>query len=136
MIFLFLLVAIVIIFLKIKSPQIKGVIGERNVALKLSFLDGTKYKVLNDVMLQNKSGRTSQIDHVVVFTGSATLKEIESSVPVIYSNQLNSTIRNLSVLPCLSDAEVDKIIEVLSVKKYGDFYGCSNYPRCRFTMKC
>lgn len=33
---------------------------------------------------------------IVVFTGDATLKGIESTVPVIYSNRLNSTIKNLS----------------------------------------
>ncbi len=246
MIYIFLIIAILFIFLKIKSPQIKGSIGEKRVALNLSFLDSTNYKILNDVILLNKSGKTSQIDHVVVsvygifvietknykgwifgkenaenwmqvlykekhqfrnpikqnfshiyalkemltdfpnlpyfpivvFAGSATLKEIESSAPVIYANQLNATIRRLSVSPCLTIEEVDKIVAILNQSniddkkikkehiknindtiyekkmkesnlicprcngelklrkgKYGDFYGCANYPRCRFTMK-
>ncbi len=114
---------------------------------------------------------------IVVFSGSATLKGIESSVPVIYSNRLNSTIRKLSYEKCISVNELNKIQTILesaeikekharkehvkSIKhnvkekkikmanlicprcngelklrngKNGKFYGCSNYPRCRFTM--
>ena len=114
---------------------------------------------------------------IVVFSGNATLKSIESSVPVIYSNRLNSTIRKLSFEKCLSIDEVNKIQTILesselkernarkehiknikqNVKekkikmanlicprcngelklrngRNGKFYGCSNYPRCRFTM--
>lgn len=114
---------------------------------------------------------------IVVFTGDATLKGIESTVPVIYSNKLNSTIKNLSSEKCLSQTEVEKIKSILEsveitekmarkehvknikqniVEKQlkmenlicprcngelklrngrnGKFYGCSNYPRCRFTM--
>lgn len=114
---------------------------------------------------------------IVVFTGDATLKGIESTVPVIYSNRLNSTIKNLSSEKCLSQTEVEKIKSILEsveitekmarkehvknikqniVEKQlkmeslicprcngelklrngrnGKFYGCSNYPRCRFTI--
>ena len=114
---------------------------------------------------------------IVVFSGNATLKSIESSIPVIYSNRLNSTIRKLSFEKCLSIDEVNKFQTILesselkernarkehiknikqNVKKKkikmanlicprcngelklrngknGKFYGCSNYPRCRFTM--
>ena len=114
---------------------------------------------------------------IVVFTGDATLKDIESTVPVIYSNRLISTIKNLSSEKCLSQTEVEKIKSILEsveitekmarkehvknikqniVEKQlkmenlicprcngelklrngrnGKFYGCSNYPRCRFTM--
>ena len=114
---------------------------------------------------------------IVVFSGSATLKEIESSVPVIYDNTLNSTIKKLSYEKCISANEVIRIKSILEsveiteksarkehVKKIkqnvverqikmenlicprcngelklrngksGKFYGCSNYPRCRFTM--
>ena len=114
---------------------------------------------------------------IVVFSGNATLKSIESSVPVIYSNKLNSTIRKLSFEKCLSIDDLNKIQTILksselkerntrkehikSIKqnvkekkskmanlicprcngelklrngRNGKFYGCSNYPRCRFTM--
>ena len=114
---------------------------------------------------------------IVVFSGNATLKSIESSIPVIYSNKLNSTIRKLSFEKCLSIDELNKIqtkLESSELKernarkehiknikqnvrekkikmanlicprcngelklrngRNGKFYGCSNYPRCRFTM--
>ena len=114
---------------------------------------------------------------IVVFSGSATLKSIESSVPIIYSNRLNSTIRKLSFEKCLSIDEVNKIQKILESSELkernarkehiknikqnvrekkikmanlicprfngelklrngrnGKFYGCSNYPRCKFTM--
>ena len=114
---------------------------------------------------------------IVVFSGNATLKSIESSVPVIYSNRLNSTIRRLSFEKCLSIDELNKIQTILESSELkernarkehiknikqnvrekkikmanlicprcngelklrngrnGKFYGCSNYPRCRFTM--
>lgn len=114
---------------------------------------------------------------IVVFSGSATLKGIESSVPVIYDNNLNSTIRRLSSEKCISPDEVIRIQSILETAeiteksarkehvknikqnvaekefkkknlicprcngelklrngKAGKFYGCSNYPRCKFTM--
>ena len=114
---------------------------------------------------------------IVVFSGNATLKSIESSIPVIYSNKLNSTIRKLSFERCLWNDELNKsqrILEWSELKernarkehiknikqnvrekkikmanlicprcngelklrngRNGKFYGCSNYPRCRFTM--
>ena len=114
---------------------------------------------------------------IVVFSGNATLKSIESSIPIIYSNKLNSTIRKLSFEKCLSIDELNKIQTILesselkernarkehiknikqNVKekkskmanlicprcngelklrngRNGKFYGCSNYPRCKFTM--
>ena len=114
---------------------------------------------------------------IVVFSGNATLKSIESSIPVIYSNKLNSTIRKLSFEKCLSIDELNKIQTILESSELkernarkehiknikqnvrekkikmanlicprcngelklrngrnGKFYGCSNYPRCKFTM--
>lgn len=114
---------------------------------------------------------------IVVFSGSATLKNIESSIPVIYANQLNSTIRNHCVEKCINSIDLIKIQSIIESAKItektakkdhvrnikqnvfekkekmknlicprcngdlklrngrnGKFYGCSNYPRCRFTM--
>lgn len=115
---------------------------------------------------------------IVVFTGSAKLKNVYSDVPVIYRQQLIQTIRDRSKIPSLSNEVVDYYTEILhkiikqnritkrdhirQVKKnfrerkriekalvcpkcgvdlvirkgkYGKFYGCSNYPRCRYTRK-
>lgn len=114
---------------------------------------------------------------IVVFSGSATLKNIESSIPVIYASKLNSTIRNYCVEKCISSADLIRIQAKLESAKLtektarkehvknikqnvfekkekmknficprcngelklrdgrnGKFYGCSNYPKCKFTM--
>lgn len=51
--------------LKLFLPTIRGFFGEKSVAFFLSRLDPTKYKVINNTMLQTGSG-TTQIDHIVV----------------------------------------------------------------------
>lgn len=60
----FCLIVLVFIFILFR-PKINGFLGEKSVALILSRLDPTKYKVLNDIMLQI-NGRTTQIDHIVI----------------------------------------------------------------------
>lgn len=115
---------------------------------------------------------------IVVFTGSAKLKNVYSDVPVIYKQQLIQTIKDKSRTPSLSVEVVDFYTEILhkiikqnritkrdhirQVKrnvrerkriekvlvcpkcagalvirkgKYGKFYGCSNYPNCRYTRR-
>jgi len=242
----FLVILIILIALRIKSPGIKGAAGERALAIKLNHLNSEEYKVANDVILRNKKNRTSQIDHIVVsiygifvietknykgwifgqenaefwkqviykkqyrfknpvkqnfshtftlkeilfafknikyfpiivFLGEAELRAIDSSVPVIYCNQLNTIIKRLSNTQCLSKEDVHTIVNIIKNKnlkgkenkirhimeikntvlenqlkkenlicpkynselklrngKGGQFYGCSNYPECRFTMK-
>jgi hypothetical protein len=51
--------------LELFMPKIKGYFGEKSVALMLSSLDKTKYKVINNIMLQ-VGDKTTQIDHVVI----------------------------------------------------------------------
>ena len=115
---------------------------------------------------------------IVVFSGSADLININSSVPVIYAGTLMTMINYYSNEKCLSNDEIQQIKSKLesarlenktskddhiknirqSIKekelkkanlicpkcngelilrkgKYGSFYGCSNYPDCKFTMK-
>ena len=51
------------------SKQQKGNDGEFLVAKELTtFLDESKYKVLNDILLQIDNDKTAQIDHIVVST--------------------------------------------------------------------
>ena len=112
---------------------------------------------------------------MVVFTGEAILKNVESRYPVIYEEHLLEVISEYRKA-CLRDDEVQKILDILewnNVRKvvsdsqhvenlrtaareayatinsgicpkcgghlverhgrYGAFYGCSNYPKCRFT---
>lgn len=54
-----------IVLFKLYQADLKGAIGEQNVALRLRSLDKSKYKVINNVVL--KAGEyTSQIDHIVI----------------------------------------------------------------------
>jgi hypothetical protein len=59
------LLVIVALVLEIFMPKIKGYLGEQSVTFFLSKLDETKYKVINNIMLQ-VGNKTTQIDHVVV----------------------------------------------------------------------
>jgi hypothetical protein len=60
---LFILVALIII---LKSPIIKGYIGEKSVEWQLNKLDKDKYIILNNITIPSASGKTTQIDHIVV----------------------------------------------------------------------
>ncbi len=114
---------------------------------------------------------------IVVFAGSAELKNIVSGIPVIYDHQLFRTIMDKKVTPVLTTEQMKNITDKLQlvniqdkeIKKehvyqvrnnayerkqkerllicprcggnlvardgqYGKFYGCSNYPKCRYTL--
>lgn len=130
---------------------------------------------LKDVLEKYKNIPYFQI---IVFLERGDLKDIESTIPVIYSSQLLSTVKEKSTSPRLTTEEASDIFMFLNSKniqdketkkkhiknikfsinaknmkkanlicpkcnsglvlrkgKYGKFYGCSNYPHCRFTMK-
>ena len=115
---------------------------------------------------------------IIVFTGSAELKRIDSITPVIYENELYHYILrskeeqilgydqiNMIVSKINENILQDKDINRIHVQNiykrkderkqkiksmicpkcngslilrngtYGKFYGCSNYPNCRFTLK-
>jgi hypothetical protein len=114
---------------------------------------------------------------IVVFAGSAELKNIESTMPVIYANQLYKFLTDKSRNPYLSIEQVENVADGLSkiirqerkakrkhirqvkhhVKeqklkrkllicprcngnlvlrdgRYGKFYSCSNYPKCKYSQ--
>lgn len=114
---------------------------------------------------------------IVVFAGSAVLKNVTTQHHVIYDEQLLATIQSYNY-PCLTDADVAQVVNRLTQQnvrdqvddrthvsnvyeakrktdtkiaygicpqcggtlvfrhgRYGNFYGCSNYPRCRFTTQ-
>jgi hypothetical protein len=114
---------------------------------------------------------------IVVFAGRAELKNISSSIPVIYDHQLFQTFLDKRTKPSLSIEQVkniaDKLHELTIQDKqaqkehvhqvrdhvyeqkqkekslvcpscggnlvvregpYGKFYGCTNYPKCRFKL--
>ncbi|MBM7565755.1 NERD domain-containing protein [Paenibacillus sacheonensis] len=65
MIYLFAVI-LLILFIITKSPKLKGIIGEKSVVHKLNKLDKSKYITIHDLTIPSASGRTTQIDHVVV----------------------------------------------------------------------
>jgi hypothetical protein len=114
---------------------------------------------------------------IIVFTGSAELKSINSQTPVIYENelyqyiihnkdeqilnneQMNNIVSKINENIIL-DKDIDKI-HINNINKkisekehkinsliypecngalvirngsYGKFYGCTNYPKCKFTL--
>ena len=64
-IILIILFILIIVLFKLYQADLKGAIGEQNVALRLRSLDKSKYKVINNVVLQ-VGEYTSQIDHIVI----------------------------------------------------------------------
>ena len=64
---LILLITFILItlFFSLFRSRIKGVIGEKTISSILYFLDKSKYKVINNVVLKNNE-ITSQIDHIII----------------------------------------------------------------------
>jgi predicted RNA-binding Zn-ribbon protein involved in translation (DUF1610 family) len=65
--YLFLLIVLLLSALTfgVFKAKVKGVIGEKTVSSVLYFLDNSKYKVVNNVVLKI-GDKTSQIDHIVI----------------------------------------------------------------------
>lgn len=146
---------------------------------KRKFRNPVKQNWAHVFFLKNVLSNFKQLKYhpIVVFAGKGELKNVYSSVPVIYKNQLLWAIKQ-NRIPNLSIHQVEQIAYQLSslmtnekkgrrahrkyVKQniynrkqsvkalicpncggelqlrngpYGSFYGCSNYPRCKFTKK-
>ena len=72
-------------YLRTKLPQIKGRMGEKSVALSLSFLPDEEYIVLNNILL--KSGNYScQMDHIVISIYGIFVIETKTYKGWIYGN--------------------------------------------------
>ena len=114
---------------------------------------------------------------IIVFAGRAELKNVDSSIPVIYEHQIIRVIKDQTRRPNLSYEQIKGIavrLSEISIQdrksrrqhvrqvrnqvherrrsekqkvcprcggnlnlingKYGKFYGCSNYPRCKYKL--
>ena len=56
---------LIALFFALFKARIKGAIGEKTISAILYFLDKSKYKVINNVVLKNNE-ITSQIDHLII----------------------------------------------------------------------
>ena len=146
---------------------------------KNHFYNPVKQSVGHALRIQERLKEFPQIKVVpiVVFTGAATLENVNSSHYVVYIEQLLSAINNYKSA-FLTDNDVQRIVNILQqnnvreqvkdsqhVKnvyaarrkvdnviaagrcpkcggqlvlrkgKFGSFYGCSNYPNCKFTIQ-
>ena len=146
---------------------------------KNHFYNPVKQSLAHSIAIKNLLSQWSalRIVPIVVFTGSAVLKDVNSNYNIVYDFNLIDTIQGYSTI-YLSDSDVQRVVDILlqndvgkSVGKkahvnniyayrteidnkiasgicpkcgstlvkrmgrYGSFYGCSNYPKCRFTAK-
>ena len=146
---------------------------------KNHFYNPVKQSLAHSIAIKNLLSQWSalKIAPIVVFTGSAVLKDVNSSYDIIYDFNLIDTILTYKTI-YLSDSDVQKVVDILlqndlsefvdnnthvnniyacradvenkissgicpkcggtlvkRTGRYGSFYGCSNYPKCRFTAK-
>ena len=76
---------LIIILLKFTLPS-KGALGEKRVAVILSKLPKDRYKVINNLLINN-NGFTSQIDHVVVSVYGIFVIETKAYKGWIYGSE-------------------------------------------------
>ncbi len=67
------------------TKENRGMKGEKMVARKLKKLPGSRYLLLNDIMLENSYG-TTQIDHIVVSVHGIFVIETKNYIGNIYGN--------------------------------------------------
>ncbi len=90
------LIWLIVVFLPVvmvlKSPRFKGKFGESIVARSLrNRLDPEVYKVLNNVMIPDQAGGTTQIDHVVFSPFGVFVIETKNMKGWIFGNANSAT---------------------------------------------
>lgn len=83
---LIIILVVIVLIVKFKSPNIKGSIGERKVSKVLNTLDNNEYKVINNVMIRTDRG-TAQIDHVVISVYGIFVIETKNYKGLIFGNE-------------------------------------------------
>ena len=83
---LIIILVVIVLIVKFKSPNIKGSIGERKVSKALNTLDNNEYKVINNVMIRTERG-TTQIDYVVISVYGIFVIETKNYKGFIFGNE-------------------------------------------------
>ena len=83
---LIVLLVVIVLIVKFKSPNIKGSIGERKVSKSLNTLDNNEYKIINNLMIRTDRG-TTQIDHVVISVYGIFVIETKNYKGLIFGNE-------------------------------------------------
>lgn len=83
---LIIVLVVIVLIVKFKSPNIKGNIGERKVAKALNTLDNNEYKIVNNLIIRTDRG-TTQIDHVVISVYGIFVIETKNYKGLIFGNE-------------------------------------------------
>ncbi|CAM2076752.1 MAG: NERD domain-containing protein [uncultured Clostridium sp.] len=83
---LIIVLVVIVLIVKFKSPNIKGSIGERKVSKTLNILDNNEYKIINNLMIRTDRG-TTQIDHVVISVYGIFVIETKNYKGLIFGNE-------------------------------------------------
>lgn len=86
----FLIILFVVVFIILKLPSVKGIIGETIIKIvigKNSQNQKKKKYVINDLVLEIAPGKTAQIDHVVINQNGIFVIETKNYSGRIYGNE-------------------------------------------------
>lgn len=76
----------ILILIKSYESKVKGYVGEKLVAKKLSKLNKRKYKIINNLLLKTLKG-TAQIDHIVISQYGIFVIETKNYKGIITGNE-------------------------------------------------
>lgn len=76
----------ILILIKSYESKVKGYVGEKLVAKKLSKLNKRKYKIINNLLLKTSKG-TAQIDHIVISQYGVFVIETKNYKGIITGNE-------------------------------------------------
>lgn len=144
---IFIILLILCVLVTLFQAKIKGILGEKAVASRLSGLPTNKYRILNDIMLETSYG-TTQIDHVVV-SGYSEIMFSEEQLGSIVDSIMKSNIttkeskkQHVQQIRTKVREDNSKVRQGICPKcggdlvkrkgKYGTFMGCNNYPKCKY----
>ncbi|MDU5263500.1 MAG: nuclease-related domain-containing protein, partial [Clostridium celatum] len=80
----------ILILIKPYESKVKGYVGEKLVAKKLSKLNKRKYKIINNLLLKTSRG-TTQIDHIVVSRYGIFVIETKNYKGIITGNEYDDS---------------------------------------------
>lgn len=83
--YIIIIIALIIIILKLKSPQYKGKCGEEIVKKQLENMSGYKY-IINNIMI-NDNGKSRQIDHIAITEHGVFVIETKNYAGTIYGRE-------------------------------------------------
>lgn len=83
--YIIIIIALIIIILKLKSPQYKGKCGEEIVKKQLESMSGYKY-IINNIMI-NDNGKSRQIDHIAITEHGVFVIETKNYAGTIYGRE-------------------------------------------------